>query len=95
MTTRILRSCVATKTKYQIPIPSRKVSNLGNIPIADVTACSYSDIATLRSPSPKLEVKPIVTLSQPTEMSEISNNSSSESNSGEDQDGPWTTVACK
>ena len=89
MSTRILRSRVATETRTQIP---RKVSNPGVTPVTDANARSYSDVAASRPPSPRQEEKPAETTSRAAEVLKFSNYSSSESENSQDQDGPWTTV---
>ena len=89
MSTRILRSRVATETRTQIP---RKVSNPGVTPVTDANARSYSDVAASRPPSPRQEEKPAETTSRAAEVLKFSDYSSSESKNSQDQDSPWTTV---
>ena len=103
MTTRILCFCTTAGEKTQsgglqphtstsfIPIPSQRAGTLGVSPMADVATCTYSDVAALRSPSPRLEEKPTAELSKPVEMTQ-KYNSSYESESSQDEECPWTIV---
>ena len=82
MTTRILCSCTTAGEKTQsgeaqphtptssIPIPSQGAGTLWVSPMANVTTCTYSDVVASRSPSPRLEEKPMAELSKPIKMTQ-------------------------